>query len=248
MMRTGFFGTEYGLAGRWSWPQAAFLSVFGTADVASRIRAMRIKAACRSLPFDRALDFGCGLGLYSCWLSRDPSREVLGYDVDDAQLSTAAELASKLGRPNLTFTGGDEQAFWAAHAAGTFDLILAIEVLTCVDDPAQTLRNVRRCLVPGGTVIGHVDPATMGQFDRHRLDEGALRQLLDDSGLEVVRCHPSFSRTARRLTHWYHAGPGPAALRGPMLPFVLLAAAIADALSESTEGLLFVARAGRTAS
>ena len=95
----------------------------------------------------RALDAGCGAGYGSAELSR-AAQSVVGID----NAADAIEFASANYRaPNLSF----EQASCGAlpYADGSFDLIVAFEVIEHLPDWRQFLHEARRTLAPNGQFI-----------------------------------------------------------------------------------------------
>jgi SAM-dependent methyltransferase len=85
----------------------------------------------------RWLDFGCGLGGL---VRYGRSRGIEIYGFDDGY---AAERMGQDGVPGLN--SGDLDA-----AAGSFDVITAVEVVEHLVDPMPTLRQIARLLRPGG--------------------------------------------------------------------------------------------------
>jgi len=75
------------------------------------------------------LNLGCGTDIRPGWVNLDSSRAIPGVDV-----------VHDLGNPLLPF------------ADGTFDYILAQDVLEHLTDPVATLRELHRILNPGGRV------------------------------------------------------------------------------------------------
>ncbi len=95
----------------------------------------------------RALDAGCGAGYGSAELARAAQR-VVGVDVAaDAIEFARANYASR----NLAF----EQASCAAlpHPDGSFDLVVAFEVIEHLADWREFLLEMRRVLAPNGQFI-----------------------------------------------------------------------------------------------
>jgi 2-polyprenyl-3-methyl-5-hydroxy-6-metoxy-1,4-benzoquinol methylase len=95
----------------------------------------------------RALDAGCGAGYGSAELAR-AAQSVVGID----SAADAIEFASANYRaPNLAF----EQASCSAlpYADGSFDLIVAFEVIEHLPDWRQFLQEARRTLAPNGQFI-----------------------------------------------------------------------------------------------
>lgn len=91
----------------------------------------------------RILDIGCGVGAFVRRL-REFSGEVYGTDIDRESLVRGTEAV-----PNLALAIGEQMPFKDA----AFDVILLHEVLEHVDNDVETLREARRMLAPGGSVV-----------------------------------------------------------------------------------------------
>ncbi len=95
----------------------------------------------------RALDAGCGAGYGSAELAR-AALSVVGIDSSSGAIEYAR---ANYPLPNLTF----EQASCEAlpHADGSFDLIVAFEVIEHLTNWSRFLREARRTLAPNGQFI-----------------------------------------------------------------------------------------------
>jgi SAM-dependent methyltransferase len=92
----------------------------------------------------RVLEVGCGSGLFLRCLAD------AGYVVEGAETSKVdAEHARE--RLGLTVHHGTVEDL--ALPAGRFDAVLLLYVLEHIPDPARTLAEIRRILVPGGSVV-----------------------------------------------------------------------------------------------
>lgn len=132
----------------------------------------------------RILDVGCGTGANLLMLSEFGDAE--GVDVSEDALAFCRER------------GLDQVKLGAAEALpyddGTFDLVTALDVVEHLDDDLAGLREMRRVLRPGGSVLLFV-PTFMflwGLQDdvshhrrRYRMPE--LQRVLEQAGFEVER-------------------------------------------------------------
>jgi SAM-dependent methyltransferase len=94
------------------------------------------------------LDFGCGLGRHTRFLSNVTGQPVLGVDVDAAALERAR---TRYG-DRLTVFQRIEPGSRLPFPAGSFRLIHCYDVLEHVPDPLELLREFRRVLKAGGTL------------------------------------------------------------------------------------------------
>lgn len=89
----------------------------------------------------KLLDYGCGCGTLVRYLAAKKVDAVYGTDT-----GAWAEKARWSGLPILT----DQELH--SHA-GSFDLVVAVDVIEHVIDPIAVLREIRRMLKPGGVAI-----------------------------------------------------------------------------------------------
>ena len=113
-------------------------------------------------PGMRLLDVGCGPGSITLGLAGAVSPgEVIGVDLQQAQVERAAAAAANGGVTNVRFEVAD--LYDLPFPDGSFDAAMAHAVLMHVREPARALREVRRVLRPGG-VIGVRDPDAGGRL------------------------------------------------------------------------------------
>jgi 2-polyprenyl-6-hydroxyphenyl methylase / 3-demethylubiquinone-9 3-methyltransferase len=103
-------------------------------------------------PFEglRLLDIGCGGGLLSEPMAR-LGFEVMGVDASPRNIGTAAAHAAEQGLA-IDYRASTAEDLLAA-GEGPFDVILNMEVIEHVADPAEYLRTCARLLKPGGLMI-----------------------------------------------------------------------------------------------
>ncbi|MFT9598137.1 class I SAM-dependent methyltransferase [Mesobacillus sp.] len=98
---------------------------------------------------EKALDLGCGTGIYSIWLAR-MGLNVSGVDISSNMLEIAKEktIASSL---NIDYVQSDIQKL--PFDDETFDLIVANIVLEFVKDPEAVVNEAIRVLKKGGRFV-----------------------------------------------------------------------------------------------
>jgi methionine biosynthesis protein MetW len=156
----------------------------------------------------RILDLGCAAGDLGAALKRRQGAEVVGIELDEGY---AADAGKRLDR----VLQGDIAAVLKASGPelGTFDCVIAADVLEHLLDPWSVLRDAAAMLEPGGTAVVSLpnvqyalvfwrlsrqgrwprDPA--GLFDATHLRWFTLldaRDLLDQAGLDVVAVDPRY--------------------------------------------------------
>jgi 2-polyprenyl-3-methyl-5-hydroxy-6-metoxy-1,4-benzoquinol methylase len=100
-------------------------------------------------PYDRVLDFGCGSGVMLPFLS-EVSRSVIAADVD---LEPLAHMIKHVPlSPNVRVLDIAAESLSSA-AAGSLDLIIALDVLEHVRDLGETTDQLLRLLKPGRQLI-----------------------------------------------------------------------------------------------
>lgn len=96
-------------------------------------------------PGERALDAGCGTGIYTRRLV-GCGAEVTGVDVDSEMIA-----AARLKAPPATLLEADVRQLPLADSS--FELSLAVTLLCFVDDPVRTVAELVRVTAPGGRVV-----------------------------------------------------------------------------------------------
>ena len=120
----------------------------------------------------RVLELGCGGGQWSMFLARD-GVEVVGLDLSEAQLRTAARLTA--GSVPLVQAAAEAPPF----AAASFDVVFCDHGGMTWADPFTTVPQVARLLRPGGRLVFNAatpwysvcwDDAAGGPRDRMQRD------------------------------------------------------------------------------
>lgn len=98
----------------------------------------------------RVLDCAAGTGLFALAAARRAAW-VRCSDLSPAMLARAEGKARRAGRANLTFVQGDLTAL--PDPDGSFDVVIAGNVLHLLPEPEQAVRELWRVTAPGGRLI-----------------------------------------------------------------------------------------------
>ncbi|MGB3626649.1 MAG: bifunctional 2-polyprenyl-6-hydroxyphenol methylase/3-demethylubiquinol 3-O-methyltransferase UbiG, partial [Henriciella sp.] len=98
----------------------------------------------------RLLDIGCGGGLASEPMAR-LGADVTGVDASEANIKTAMTHAEESG-VSVDYRAGTAEGLIEAGEAA-FDVVLNLEVVEHVADPAQFLKDTAALVKPGGLMI-----------------------------------------------------------------------------------------------
>ena len=144
----------------------------------------------------RVLDLGCGPGVSAFELAErlGPSATVVGIDLSDRMIERAKHhLASRHTHlAGVHFERADATAL--PFDDGSFDLVTGHSFLYLVPDRPGVLREARRVLAPGGTIV-LMEPARHGS-----LPVAALRSL--GHAIELVRRPVSAVRFTASMVGW----------------------------------------------
>jgi SAM-dependent methyltransferase len=106
------------------------------------------------MPGTRLLDLGCGAGRHAFEAARRGAR-VVALDADRGELAKVAAIAAAMDEAGeipagaaLQVVAGDATAM--PFAEGSFDVVIAAEVLEHIPADVQAMREVTRVLRPGG--------------------------------------------------------------------------------------------------
>jgi 2-polyprenyl-3-methyl-5-hydroxy-6-metoxy-1,4-benzoquinol methylase len=156
----------------------------------------------------RILDAGCAAGGNGELMKAAGAREVVGIEVSP---EAAAEARCRLDHVVVDDLANADLGLLAGEP---FDVVMAIDVLEHLIDPAETLARLVKTLRPGGLFVASIPNVAHvwvianllagrwpqkdgGIFDRTHLRFFARRgmiELLTDAGLEVTRVQPYFTR------------------------------------------------------
>lgn len=119
-------------------------------------------------PGDRILEVGIGTGLNLSLYP--PDCELVGIDISERMLEKGQAKIEELGLSNVTLKVMDAGA--TDFADNEFDRALATYVISAVPDPVGVLREMRRVVKAGGTLV------ILNHFRSQKLLVGDLEDLL----------------------------------------------------------------------
>jgi ubiquinone/menaquinone biosynthesis C-methylase UbiE len=112
------------------------------------------------LPYDRALELGCGTGFFLLNLIQSGvARRGSVTDLSPGMVKVATRNGQSLG---LDIDGRVADAERIPYDDDTFDLVVGHAVLHHIPDVEQSLREVLRVLKPGGRFVFAGEPTTVG--------------------------------------------------------------------------------------
>jgi SAM-dependent methyltransferase len=116
-------------------------------------------------------DVGCGAGHALVLAGAEwPRSRFVGYELDEAALELARRRAAERGLGNLRFERRDATRL---GLEGAFDLVLALDTVHDLPDPALALAGIGRALRPGGVLV-LVESAATGDLSVDTARPGAL--------------------------------------------------------------------------
>jgi predicted TPR repeat methyltransferase len=170
------------------------LGYSGPAIIADAIR-QACAAAGRPFHFDAALDVGCGTGLMARAIRRHVDA-MHGVDLSEAMIRKAA--ASGCYHADHLHVA-EATAHLAACLPGSFDLIVAADVLVYMSDLSQIVRLAAEALEPMGLFaftfqVKSGGGVALGEDLRYHHGEVHLRECAEKAGLARVHAEPCITR------------------------------------------------------
>ena len=148
------------------------------------------------------LDVPCGGGVAVRGLRPGQSLRYVAADISTDMLNRARARVAALGRDDIEFVEADIERM--PFEDNEFDLCVSFNGLHCLPDPAAAVREIARCVKPGGRLVG--DAVVRGAGWRQDLAIGVFRRAgvfgiggtvdelsgwLTDAGLTVDRLERS---------------------------------------------------------
>jgi ubiquinone/menaquinone biosynthesis C-methylase UbiE len=118
------------------------------------------------------LDVPCGGGVALKGLRHGQRVRYVAADLSPDMLARTRRQASAIGRHDIEFAEADIERM--PFTDGEFDMCLCFNGLHCLPDPAAAVREIARCLAPGGRLVG--DAVVRGAGIRQNLAFWLLRR------------------------------------------------------------------------
>lgn len=114
----------------------------------------------------KVLDIGCGNGEVSFLISKlvGESGEVVGVDVNNQAIALGRKRAEESKISNVTFVEGKIPE--AVSTLGQFDAVVGRRILMYLANPVETLKSVKKFIIPGGLFIFQESDSTMVPYSR----------------------------------------------------------------------------------
>lgn len=110
----------------------------------------RLSERLSAFPHAKLLDMGCGAG-HASFIAAAKVKEVVAYDLSDQMLAVVNDAAKTRGIANVTTRQGYAEAL--PFEEETFEVVISRYSAHHWHDVGKALREVRRVLKPGGSVI-----------------------------------------------------------------------------------------------
>jgi len=184
----------------------------GVHDLQVALNALR-RAGLKAEGFERALDFGCGVGRLSMPLS-SIATQVTSVDVSPGHLKLARARAAETGVSNVDFV--QLRDLRALDDFSGYDFILSLIVLQHNPPPvmAYAFRRLLRALRSGGVAViqmptfiseyfsvEHYLANPTGDMEMHALPQSAIFEIISQEGCRAVEVTEDASIGAMGLSH-----------------------------------------------
>lgn len=147
-----------------------FYRVIGHPYLLDAIRAERVLPNLDLKPGIAVLDVGCGWAVWSLALMTEGAR-VVALDLPNEDFWEACKSA-RINRIPIDFILGDGQRL--PFREESFDLVLGLDVFEHIPDDMETVKEVKRVLVRGGSLIGTVPTSEGVRFLFHGRGESKM--------------------------------------------------------------------------
>ncbi len=117
-------------------------------------------------PNDNAVDLGCGIGTFTCYIASEIGCNMTGINLSKFQLQKAKKVARKKKLHNVKFQHLDIMDADKLHHK--FDAAFSLAVNCHLPDKGKALRNIYKILKPGGRLImsDYLQKNTLNPFEK----------------------------------------------------------------------------------
>lgn len=138
------------------------------------LRANTVLGLLAVKPGERVLDIGCGNARDIAKIA-ERGGQVVGVDISAGMIAAAKQELGRMGMSGITLQVGDATSLVFPDAY--FDKVLCSEVIEHIPDASQALREMRRVLRPGGSlVLSTPNKGSLYGFERYWIWERLLRR------------------------------------------------------------------------
>jgi len=131
-----------------------YVYLFGAPISGLRIRVRRILPLLKNIKFNKVLDIGCGIGVFSFEIAkRYRHAQVIGMDNNRETIENANFIAQKNGLRNCKFIVGD---ILTMHLKEDFDLLICIDILEHIKNDQKAIERIYESIKKGTIGIIHV--------------------------------------------------------------------------------------------
>ena len=174
-----------------------YVLLFGVPEIGFQIRVSSFIRAVKNLRFNRVLDAGCGLGLYSQYLEAvNQQAKIDAFDSDQNAVKICKSMYLKKEHPRLNFFKENLVNFAKNKK---YDLVISIDVLEHVFHWKKALSSLTKSLCSGGYLLLHIP--LLGQrrhlryfstweHETHKdqgINEGEIKSWLKDNDYFILK-------------------------------------------------------------
>ena len=125
-----------------------FYKFIPSAHVSAYIRLLYLRLFLKEFDFQKALDAGCGPGLFSFYVAeRHPKSRIIGYDISSVDIDICNREKIKRKLNNVYFKRMD---LTKVCESKNYDFIFSIDVIEHIFPNLKVFSNIYNALEPGG--------------------------------------------------------------------------------------------------
>lgn len=180
-----------------------FYKFFPSAHASAFIRLVYLGKFLKNFNFKKALDAGCGPGLFTFFVAEKfPESQIVGYDISHEDIEKCEKEKHEKKINNVTF---HRTSLLELSDEEEYDFIYSIDVLEHIKGNKKVIKNIYNALKPGGTLYLAMPDETNHRFifsknkhiqnyikwteSEHKGDQYSLNELsklLEETGFRIV--------------------------------------------------------------